>query len=159
MAALNAAADDVVIVLPGDAPLIKPASLHALVDQHRASGAEATVVAAIVDDPAGYGRIKRSGGSVVAIVEQADATPEEAGINEVNTSVYAFTASALAANLALLGADNAQGEMYLTDVIGLMSAQGRHVTTIAIDPAEAAGVNTPEQLERVAIELAKRIAP
>ncbi len=156
LAALQVGDDDVIVVMPGDMPLLRAATLGQLVEYHESSGAVATVVTAVVADPAGYGRIKRDGDIVVGIVEEADATPDEVAINEVNTSVYAFTAAALRANLRHLDTANAQGEQYLTDVIGSLTAAGESVAALTIDAAEAMGVNTVAQLESVAKTLSAR---
>ncbi|NND03106.1 MAG: NTP transferase domain-containing protein [Acidimicrobiia bacterium] len=156
LAALEAAPDDVIIVMPGDMPLLRPATLVALVNEHSDSGAAATLLSAVLADPTGYGRIKRDGARVVAIVEQADATEEEAAIDEVNTSVYAFEAQALRTNIARLTVDNAQGEQYLTDVVGMLSAAGESVAALVIDAEEATGVNTVDQLEAAATVLVAR---
>ncbi|MDQ6696481.1 MAG: NTP transferase domain-containing protein, partial [Actinomycetota bacterium] len=83
--------DGLVIVLPGDTPLLRPATVARLVDAHRRSGAACTVLAAQVEDPTGYGRVVRArDGRVARIVEHADATDEELEINEINTSIYCF---------------------------------------------------------------------
>ena len=84
-----------VLVLPGDMPLIRAATLRALVDRHETSGAAATILSVELDDPHGYGRVIRSDGSVSAIVEERDATDDQRRIAEVNTSVYVFDATAL----------------------------------------------------------------
>lgn len=156
LSALQVAADDTVIVMPGDMPLLRKATLAGFIAHHDASGAPASVATAIVDDPVGYGRVKRSGERVVAIVEQADATPEEAEIREVNTSVYAFTAGSLGDLLHRLDATNAQGEQYLTDVIGMLAAADENIAAFPVDLEEAMGVNTMEQLTQAAAVLERR---
>ena len=154
LAALQTSPDDTIIVMPGDMPLLRRETLGRLVAEHAANGAAATMLTAVLDDPTGYGRVLREGDRVVGIVEQADATPEQTLIDEVNTSVYAFRAEALAANLAKLDTDNAQSEMYLTDVIGLLAGAGQTVGAAVIDSTEAMGVNTIDQLEAAATLLA-----
>jgi len=156
LAALRVSPNDTVIVMSGDMPLLRRATLQKLVELHQESGAAATILSAVLSDPSGYGRIKRDEDRVVAIVEQADASAEEAAIGEVNTSVYAFRASALAANLAKLTTDNAQGEQYLTDVVGMLATAGEPVVALIIDAEEAMGVNTIEQLEDAAALLERR---
>jgi len=148
--------EDTVIVMPGDMPLLQRKTLVRLIAEHSQSAADATLVSAVLPDPAGYGRIKRQGDRVVAIVEQADATPDEAAITEVNTSVYAFRVEALRANLARLTTANAQGEQYLTDVVGLLAKAGRPVGALVVDASEAMGVNTADQLNQAAVLLAHR---
>lgn len=156
LAALQTGADDTIIVMPGDMPLLKPETIARLVATHHSAGVAATVVSARVPDPTGYGRIKRSGDRVVAIVEQADADVDEALIDEINTSVYAFTAAALQSSLAMLDTDNAQSEQYLTDTVGWLAESGAAVGALIIDASEASGVNTTDQLELVAAVLAGR---
>jgi bifunctional UDP-N-acetylglucosamine pyrophosphorylase/glucosamine-1-phosphate N-acetyltransferase len=156
LSALHAEPGDTVIVMPGDMPLLRSATLAAFVAHHDASGAQASVATSVMDDPTGYGRVKRRGDRVVAIVEQADATPAEAEIQEVNTSVYAIGAGLLGDLLGRLDATNAQGEQYLTDVIAMLADAGEHVAAFGINLEEAMGVNTLEQLAEAAAMLEKR---
>ncbi|MGH2400655.1 MAG: NTP transferase domain-containing protein, partial [bacterium] len=108
-----------VLVLYGDTPLLQPEAIHALLDLHRSSGAAATMLTAALDDPSGYGRIIRgSSGAVARIVEEADATPDEARLREINAGTYVFEPRALAAGLEALTPANTQKEYYLTDTIG-----------------------------------------
>ncbi|MDQ6649068.1 MAG: bifunctional UDP-N-acetylglucosamine diphosphorylase/glucosamine-1-phosphate N-acetyltransferase GlmU [Actinomycetota bacterium] len=148
-----------VVVLPGDAPLLTPATLLALVEQHAATGAAATLLTADLPDPSGYGRILRSdGGAVVGIVEQRDATPDQLAIHEVGTSVYAFEATQLTAALGRLSTDNAQGEEYLTDVVGLLASSGQTVgAVVAQDWRETVGVNDRLQLADVRRSMRDRL--
>ncbi|MBX6391377.1 MAG: bifunctional UDP-N-acetylglucosamine diphosphorylase/glucosamine-1-phosphate N-acetyltransferase GlmU [Frankia sp.] len=161
--ALEALADEVgprdrVAVLPGDAPLLTGATLAALVAEHARLDAVATVLTAVVDDPTGYGRIVRdTAGTVRAVVEQRDADPVTAAIREINGGVYVFAAGQLRAVLGKLTTRNAQGEEYLTDVIGLLAADGQRVAALAADPAETAGVNDRAQLAAAGGVLRDRI--
>ena len=147
-----------VLVLPGDTPLLRQSTIRGLVDHHRATGAAATVLTAVVDDPTGYGRVVRdAAGRVARIVEHGDASPEELAVDEVNTSIYCFRRSLLAPALRRIEPDNAQGEYYLTDVVGVLVAAGHPVTAeIADDPAETQGVNDRLQLSRAEAELRRR---
>src|SRR5882757_414603 len=112
-----------VVVVGGDTPMLRPATLTAMLDAHQQAGTAATVLTARVDDPFGLGRIVRDvQGRVTGIVEHRDATPEQLAINEVNTSVYAFDAAALRDALGKLTAANDQGEEYLTDVLDLLAS-------------------------------------
>src|SRR5919112_278980 len=114
-----------VLLVNGDAPLLRPETVTAVVDAHRAAGNVLTVLTAEVDDPTGLGRIVRDGdGAVRAIVEQRDATPEQRAIREINAGVYLGEAAALRRALGSLREDNDQGEQYLTDVLGLLVAEG-----------------------------------
>lgn len=140
--------DDDVLVLPGDTPLLEPETVARLVDLHRSSDAACTVLSAHVDDPTGYGRVVRGKGDrVVGIVEQADATADQLQITEVNTSMYCFRRSLLAPALRRVRPDNVQGELYLTDVVGVLHDAGYPVDAVSVDdPTEAQGVNDRPQL-------------
>ncbi len=146
------------LVVCGDTPLLKAATLHELLDAHAASGAAATVLSMRVPEPGGYGRILRGeGDAVAAIVEDDDATPEQRRIDEVNSAIYAFDYPKLVTVLAGLSAHNAQGEYYLTDSIALLQRDGfRAAVQCAPDYRELLGINTVEQLadaERIYFEL------
>jgi bifunctional UDP-N-acetylglucosamine pyrophosphorylase / glucosamine-1-phosphate N-acetyltransferase len=154
--------DGTVLVLAGDAPLIDGPTLRALLDAHAASGAGATLLTAEHPDPAGYGRIVRGpDGGVERIVETktaGDATEQELAITEVNASVYAFDAAALHAALKRLRPDNAQGELYLTDAIALLRADGRGVRAhVAGSWHVVLGINDRAQLADVRALLQTRI--
>jgi bifunctional UDP-N-acetylglucosamine pyrophosphorylase/glucosamine-1-phosphate N-acetyltransferase len=149
---------DDLLVLPGDAPLLRPETLAALVRTHREGKAACTVLTARLPDPTGYGRVVRDkAGRVARIVEEADATPEERAIDEVNTSIYCFRRDLLAPALRRLSPENAQGEYYLTDVPAVLHDAGHLVLAYeAPDPGEAAGVNDRAQLAAVEAELRRR---
>jgi bifunctional UDP-N-acetylglucosamine pyrophosphorylase/glucosamine-1-phosphate N-acetyltransferase len=151
--------DGDLIVLPGDAPLVRPATLAALVQAHRDSEAAATLLTARVDDPSGYGRIVRAkDGDVARIVEEADATDEERLIDEIGTSIYCFRHGVLAPALRRLSPTNAQGEYYLTDAIAVLHSAGYPVGSVVVrDPREAAGVNDRAQLAAAEAEMRSRI--
>jgi bifunctional UDP-N-acetylglucosamine pyrophosphorylase/glucosamine-1-phosphate N-acetyltransferase len=139
--------DGTVLVLPGDTPLLRTETLRRLVEEHQSSGAVATVLTAVVPDPTGYGRVLRGAdGPVAAVVEHRDATEEQRAVDEINTSVYAFEAGPLRAALTRLSTANAQGEEYLTDVVGLFVATGLTVGALVTDATETAGVNDRVQL-------------
>jgi bifunctional UDP-N-acetylglucosamine pyrophosphorylase / glucosamine-1-phosphate N-acetyltransferase len=139
--------DGAVVVLPGDAPLLRPETLRGLFDQHVASGAVATLLTSVLPDPTGYGRVVRDpDGGVTRIVEHRDASPAEREIAEVGTSVYVFATAALRDALSRISTDNAQGEEYLTDVVGLFVAEGLPVHAVVAPADETAGVNDRVQL-------------
>ncbi len=140
-------ADDLV-VLPGDTPLLRPATVQELVGSHRRSSAAATLLTARLEDPTGYGRVVRArDGRVSSIVEEADASEEDRASDEVATSIYAFRRSVLAPALRRLSPDNAQGEYYLTDVVAVLHDAGYPVaSTLVADPGEVSGVNDRHQL-------------
>jgi bifunctional UDP-N-acetylglucosamine pyrophosphorylase / glucosamine-1-phosphate N-acetyltransferase len=144
-------ADGTILVLPGDMPLLSVETIERLVAHHRKSRAAATVLTAVVAEPQGYGRVLRQGGRVKRIVEDRDATDDEKKVTEINTSVYCFDARRLWPALGELRPDNDQGELYLTDVVGLLARAGGRVEAVAVsDPAEALGVNDRKQLAQVA---------
>lgn len=155
---LDADADADVIVMPGDQPLFRPATIEALVATHRSSGAAATVLSAHVPDPTGLGRIVRDKqGRVRRIVEHRDATDDEKAIDEINTSVFVFKRALLAPALRRLSPENSQGEYYLTDVVAVLADAGYTVAShVVADRAEAEGVNDRVQLAKAEAELRRR---
>lgn len=139
-----------VVLLYGDVPLLSPATLRALLDRHLASGAAATVLTARMKEPRGYGRIVRRNGRILAIVEEKDASEAERGIDEINSGIYAFDLAPLFGAIASLGATNAQGEYYLTDLVRLYVDRGLRVETLVLDdPREITGVNSRKELADV----------
>jgi len=151
-----------VVVMPGDAPLVPASELRALVAAHEASGAAATMATMLLDDPTGYGRVVRGvDGGVEGVVETktgGDATPEQLAIREVNTSIFAFDGGPLLAALDTLSADNAQGELYLPDVLPALRAAGHFVASHVVeDPTLALGVNDRVQLAEVRAIAQRRI--
>ncbi len=141
-----------VLVLSGDVPLLDAGTLDGLVRAHRGSGAAVTLLSAVLDDATGYGRIIRDeAGEVERIVEQKDATDAEAAVTEINAGVYVFQAGPLRTQLARVGTDNAQGEKYLTDVVGLLRAERLTVAASVVrDAALTLGVNDRAQLSDAA---------
>lgn len=142
-----------VVVTYGDMPLLSTESMQSLVDAQMGTGAEGTVsiLTAIIEDPTGYGRIlRREDGSFERIVEHKDASEEERMVNETNLGVYCFDRATLDGDLGRLGNDNAQGEYYITDLVGMAEADGRPVLPLVLDDAgEAQGVNDLGQLAEV----------
>lgn len=137
-----------VIVLNGDIPLVRPQTLVEMVAGHQRAGASASVLTAQVADPSGLGRIVRAADrTFAAIVEERDATAEQRALSEVNAGAYAFDAAALRECLSRLSTDNDQGEQYLTDVLGMLVADGATVLAHqAADPVEALGANDRAEL-------------
>jgi bifunctional UDP-N-acetylglucosamine pyrophosphorylase/glucosamine-1-phosphate N-acetyltransferase len=140
--------DDDVLVLTGDTPLLRADTLADLATEHRLADAAATILTAELEDPTGYGRVLRDArGNVERIVEQADANAGQLAIVEVNPSIYCFRRAFLAPALRRLSPENAQGEYYLTDVVGVLRQAGHSVLGIpAVDPTETLGVNDRAQL-------------
>jgi bifunctional UDP-N-acetylglucosamine pyrophosphorylase/glucosamine-1-phosphate N-acetyltransferase len=151
--------DGTVLVTYGDAPLLRTETLAALLERHAADGNAVTVLTAQVPDPTGYGRIVRDAdGGVLEIVEDKDATPEQRAITEMNSGVYAFDGALLAQALMRVGAANAQGEQYLTDVLAILREDGHRVGAhVAADHVEVEGVNDRVQLAFVRRVLNERI--
>lgn len=138
--------DGIALVLSGDVPLVSAATLHELVLRAEGSSAGLALTTFRPADPTGYGRIVRdAGGRVLAIREQRDASEAERAVGECNAGTYAVSLALLRAELPRLGRSNAQGEIYLTDLVARAAACGE-VAALEIDPVEAAGVNTPQQL-------------
>ncbi len=149
-----------VVVLSGDCPLIHPETIAELIAVRERAQAACTVLTMEPPDPFGYGRIVRAAdGQVERIVEQKDATLEEAALTECNAGFYCFDAQALFAALDQVDANNAQGELYLTDTIGIFRAQGARVEAVVADAAlECLGVNSRVQLAEATAAMAARIA-
>ncbi|AHJ41718.1 UDP-N-acetylglucosamine pyrophosphorylase [Mycobacterium tuberculosis HKBS1] len=159
---LSALPDDYagnVVVTSGDTPLLDADTLADLIATHRAVSAAVTVLTTTLDDPFGYGRILRTQDhEVMAIVEQTDATPSQREIREVNAGVYAFDIAALRSALSRLSSNNAQQELYLTDVIAILRSDGQTVHASHVDDsALVAGVNNRVQLAELASELNRRV--
>ncbi|AIQ61786.1 bifunctional N-acetylglucosamine-1-phosphate uridyltransferase/glucosamine-1-phosphate acetyltransferase [Paenibacillus stellifer] len=147
------------IVACGDTPLVKPETLAELMVLHEKRGAAATVLTAVMDNPAGLGRIIRTeDGALLKIVEQKDCTPEEDAIREINTGIYCFDNAKLFAALQQVTNQNAQGEYYLTDVIGILREQGELVLAFQTeDAAESIGVNDRLALSEAESQMRLRI--
>jgi bifunctional UDP-N-acetylglucosamine pyrophosphorylase / glucosamine-1-phosphate N-acetyltransferase len=150
---------DEVLVLSGDTPLLSTRLLSDLVETHRARGAAATVLSFVPADIRSYGRIVRGpDGDLESIVEAADATPEQLAIGEANSSIYVFRSDLLWPAIERLEPANAQGELYLTDAVRDIVADGGRVAVhVAPDADETEGVNTRVELAAAAAALRDRI--
>jgi bifunctional UDP-N-acetylglucosamine pyrophosphorylase/glucosamine-1-phosphate N-acetyltransferase len=151
-----------VIVLSGDVPLVSAEMIDSLIDAHDTSGAAATLVTAILDEPGSYGRVVRGNdGQVERIVEakaEGDATPAELEIKEINAGIYVFEGQALAGALDGITNDNAQGEYYLPDVLDPIRAEGGHVYPyVSDDPNVILGINSRVDLAVVEAEAQRQI--
>jgi bifunctional UDP-N-acetylglucosamine pyrophosphorylase/glucosamine-1-phosphate N-acetyltransferase len=140
--------DGTVMVLCGDTPLLSGGVLAKFYREHLEKNAAATVLTAVMPDPTGYGRVVRnSAGQVVKIVEQKDASPVELAVNEINTGIYCFEKKALFSALAKINCNNNQGEYYLTDVLGILVAEGAAIRAAVTDDFEQTmGINSRRQL-------------
>ncbi|MGA2809081.1 MAG: bifunctional UDP-N-acetylglucosamine diphosphorylase/glucosamine-1-phosphate N-acetyltransferase GlmU [Terracidiphilus sp.] len=141
---------DNILVLSGDAPLVRPETIAEVWRFHQAENAAMTLLSAEPEQPTGYGRIVRKAPDspeVVAIVEQKMLTPEQLSLREINMGMYAFRTKPLLAHLDKLTTDNPHGELYLTDMAAVLSAAGERVVAIQTgDPAELLGANTIAEL-------------
>ena len=140
-----------VVVLNGDVPGLRPDTIRDFIAHHDRERAVATVLTAVLDNASGYGRIVRDAqGNLLRIVEEKDATAQERALHEINSGLFCFSGPELFSALKRVTRRNAQNEYYLTDVIGLLAAEGKRVAAWQIDDArEVAGVNNPDELDAV----------
>ncbi len=150
--------DFTLLVVNGDTPLLRPETLARFVQDHLASGRACTLLTARLQDPTGYGRVKRDAeGGVVEVVEEKDASPQERAICEVSSGVWCFAAAPLRRVLPLVRPDNRQSELYLPDVVPLLRERGYRTGAVeAEEPEEILGINTREELARAEAALRER---
>src|SRR3712207_2439176 len=153
---------DTIVVVMGAVALVEAGTLQGLVEAHEGSQAAATMLTAELEDPSGYGRVVRNAeGQVERVVEtktEGDASEAELAIREVNTGIFAFQGGALRAALDRLGSDNAQGEVYLPDVLPRMRESGRDIGAhVATDATVTLGINDRVDLARVCALAQERI--
>jgi bifunctional UDP-N-acetylglucosamine pyrophosphorylase/glucosamine-1-phosphate N-acetyltransferase len=141
---------DHVLTLNGDLPLLTARTLRALEDAHFGANAACSLLSFVTPNPDGYGRIIRSASGAISIVEHKDAAPEQRLVREVNAGCYLFETKALSRVIGRLKNDNAQGEYYLPDVVGLMNGEGMKTQAIAAEERELLGVNTQAELAKAA---------
>jgi bifunctional UDP-N-acetylglucosamine pyrophosphorylase/glucosamine-1-phosphate N-acetyltransferase len=148
------------LILNGDLPTLRAATLRKLLARHQRSGAALTLLSAEVDDPSGYGRMVRSArGELERIVEHGDASPAQRRIHEINCGIYCARPDTLLRTLRRLRPDNAQGEYYITDAVRFLLARGEKVGVVRHDDAEEVlGVNTRQELARASETLYARKA-
>ena len=145
------------VMLSGDVPLLRTATLNSLLQRHTERQAAATVLTATVERPDGYGRIVRENGRIAGIVEHKDATPAQRAVHEINSGVYAFDLAPVFDALREIGSSNAQGEYYLPDLVRIYRARGLRVETVTVDdPNEILGVNSRKELADVSAILNAR---
>jgi bifunctional UDP-N-acetylglucosamine pyrophosphorylase/glucosamine-1-phosphate N-acetyltransferase len=162
LSSINDAMGDVdgdVLILPGDAPLLRRSTVARLLASHHESDAALTVLSALMDDPTGYGRIVHAkDGALERIVEERDASEAERLISEINTSIMVVRQSLLGPALRKVDRQNAQNEYYLTDLVSVLHEMGHRTTALLLDDAsEAVGVNDRLQLARAEQVLRRRI--
>ena len=142
--------EGLLVLLSGDVPLLTADTLEKLVDCHRTSGASASLVTAIVDDPHGYGRIVRNGEQIARIVEEKDASPAERTIREINSGIYAFSIDGLFDAVRGIASHNVQREYYLPDLVAIYRRRGSVVETVTVsNPDEIRGINSRIELAAV----------
>jgi bifunctional UDP-N-acetylglucosamine pyrophosphorylase/glucosamine-1-phosphate N-acetyltransferase len=158
LTAVPAEFEGTVVVTSGDVPLLTADTLLELIGEHDKQANAVTVLTARVPDPTGYGRILPGpDGTVAGIVEHKDATAEQRQIDEINAGIYAFDAATLRDGLSRLTTDNAQGELYLTDVLAIARGDGKRVGAFVIeDTMQTEGVNDRVQLATLRAELNRR---
>lgn len=137
-----------VLILCGDTPLIQPETLREMVEQHHGKSALLSVMTTEIDDPAHYGRvITNDAGDIVQIVEEKDASEDQRRIKEINTGIYCADIAFLYDALKKVGTDNQQGEVYLTDIVGIANKSGEKVNKfVCNNPIEVHGVNSRNEL-------------
>jgi bifunctional UDP-N-acetylglucosamine pyrophosphorylase/glucosamine-1-phosphate N-acetyltransferase len=148
-----------VLVAAGDTPLLEGETLRAFAEDHRGGGRAVSILSGVVPDPHGYGRVVRDdAGEVIGIVEEKDASDDERAISEINSGILAFEAEFLSSALPRIGNDNAKGEYYLTDAVGLAREEGLPVGAFPIeDWLQTEGANDRAQLAELGKELNRRI--
>ncbi len=156
--ALGDVSDDIIVVVPGDSPLMTAETLGRLVAVHREAAPAITLLTTHMPDPTGYGRVIRDdAGAIVEIVEERDADEEQRRIDEVAVSTYAFDGAALEGALGEVGTGNDQGEVYLTDVVGILAAASAPIASVTAPAGEVVGVNSHDQLAAAARALRARL--
>lgn len=140
--------DGNIIIIPGDVPLLTIKALITLENFHKSENASATVLTAILDEPADYGRVVRdNNGFVEKIVEFKDANKEERKIHEINSGIFCFDAKSLFSALSKININNVQKELYLTDTLEILRKEGKKISALTVkDSIEISGINSHEQL-------------
>lgn len=149
---------DLVMILCGDTPLIRPETLQAMLRQHQERGTALTLMTTELDNPFGYGRIiSGADGQVLRIVEEKDASADERAVREINAGIYLAGRDFLFAALRQVGTNNSQGEVYLTDIVGIAAQEGSRVEKFVHNPAlDVLGVNSRVELAQAHTELQLR---
>ena len=147
-----------ILILCGDTPLIRPATLQAMINHHQDMNSPLTLMTTLVANPFGYGRIITGDNEqVTGIVEEKDATAEQRQIREVNAGIYLVDRPFLFAALRQVGTDNSQGEVYLTDIVAIANRMGHTVNRfIHPEPVDVLGVNSRVELAQAHAELQRR---
>ena len=143
--------DGTVLILCGDVPMLRTSTVRALLEFHLLEQSVVTVMTTILDNPSGYGRIIKEGGTggILRIVEEKDASSGEKKIREINTGIYCVDSGFLFRAVSDIGNENVQREYYLTDIVGIANRRGfRTRSFITADSLEVMGINTPDDLTK-----------
>ena len=144
------------LVVPGDVPGIKDGDIELLVNEVKTKSAPVGFLTALVEDPFGYGRIVKNN-EEIKIVEEKDCSDDEKAINEINSGIYCFKTEFLIENIDSLNTENAQGEFYLTDLIGIANNQKQDIVIVQVDEDSIKGINSMSQLNEVEDIMQKKL--
>ena len=144
------------LVVPGDVPGIKDGDIELLINEVKTTSAPVGFLTALVEDPFGYGRIVKNN-EEIKIVEEKDCSEDERAINEINSGIYCFKTEFLIENIDNLNTENAQGEFYLTDLIGIANNQKQDIVIVQVDEDSIKGINSMSQLNEVEDIMQKKL--
>ena len=144
------------LVIPGDVPGIKDGDIELLINEVKTTSAPVGFLTALVEDPFGYGRIVKNN-EEIKIVEEKDCSVDEKAINEINSGIYCFKTEFLIENIDNLNTENAQGEFYLTDLIGIANNQKQDIVIVQVDEDSIKGINSMSQLNEVEDIMQKKL--
>ena len=144
------------LVIPGDVPGIKDGDIELLINEVKTTSAPVGFLTALVEDPFGYGRIVKNN-EEIKIVEEKDCSEDERAINEINSGIYCFKTEFLIENIDNLNTQNAQGEFYLTDLIGIANNQKQDIVIVQVDEDSIKGINSMSQLNEVEDIMQKKL--
>jgi len=144
------------LVVPGDVPGIKDGDIELLINEVKTTSAPVGFLTALVEDPFGYGRIVKNN-EEIKIVEEKDCREDERAINEINSGIYCFKTEFLIENIDNLNTQNAQGEFYLTDLIGIANNQKQDIVIVQVDEDSIKGINSMSQLNEVEDIMQKKL--
>ena len=144
------------LVVPGDVPGIKDGDIELLINEVKTTSAPVGFLTALVEDPFGYGRIVKNN-EEIKIVEEKDCSEDEKAINEINSGIYCFKTEFLIENIDNLNTQNAQGEFYLTDLIGIANNQKQDIVIVQVDEDSIKGINSMSQLNEVEDIMQKKL--
>ena len=147
---------DFTLVVPGDVPGINDGDIELLINKVKTTSSPVGFLTALVEDPFGYGRIVKNN-EEIKIVEEKDCSEDEKAINEINSGIYCFKTEFLIENIDNLNTENAQGEFYLTDLIGIANNQKQDIVIVQVDEDSIKGINSMSQLNEVEDLMQKKL--